>query len=68
MRRAKEEVQANKQKSLILRGNQALPLADSIFPPLEEFSWSKVLGRFSDSWIVLLATPSRPVATVQWLY
>jgi len=36
------------------------PFTDSIFPPVEECAWSNVMGRFSGSWIVLLATPSRP--------
>ncbi len=36
------------------------PFADSIFPPFEESSWSSVMGRFSGSWIILLATPSHP--------
>jgi len=36
------------------------PFTDPIFPPIEEFAWSSVMGRFSGSWIVLLATPSRP--------
>ena len=36
------------------------PVTDSIFPPIEEFPWSSVMGRFSGLWIVLLATPSRP--------
>ncbi len=36
------------------------PVVDSIFPPIEEFPWSNVMGRFSGLWIVLLATPSRP--------
>ena len=36
------------------------PVADSIFPPIEEFPWSSVMGRFSGLWIDLLATPSHP--------
>ncbi len=36
------------------------PITDSIFPPIEEFPWSSVMGRFSGLWIVLLTTPSRP--------
>jgi len=54
------------EKSLILLGNQACSSCRLHIPTPRGTSWSDVLGRFSGSWIILLATPSHSAHPEQW--